>query len=316
LLGAGSFAQSMLLPHLRRSSLVRLRSVVTPSGLTARSAAERFGFEQCASDAEGALGDPEVTLVMIASRHDSHADLAVRALNAGKAVYVEKPLALTPSELSAIQEAYKASTSAFLMVGFNRRFAPLVCRLREFLDGTEEPLLMTYRVNAGYVPHEHWTQDLETGGGRILGEMCHFVDLLLFLASQRPIQVFAHVLPDMGHYSQDNVAVMIHFADGSVGTITYAANGDPGLGKERLEVFAGGRAAVLDDYRRLTLSVGSRRTVEKRRPDKGHRAEMESLIHALRNGSPSPVQFEAAALSTLTTFSILESLRTGQPTPV
>jgi polar amino acid transport system substrate-binding protein len=312
LLGAGNFAQSMLLPHLRRHSAVRLRAVVTPGGLTARSVAERGGFEVAAADAATALHDPEVKLVIVASRHNSHADLAVRGLQAGKAVYVEKPLALTPQELAAVRAAYEAATSPFLMVGFNRRFAPLVGALREFLADVQEPLLLQYRINAGYVARDHWTQDPEEGGGRIIGEMCHFIDLLLYLTGQPPVEVMAQALPDQGRYNRDNVAVLLRFAGGSTGTITYAANGDRGLDKERLEIFGGGRAAVLEDFRELILARNGKRTTRKSSPDKGHRAEMQALVEAVRQGASEPVPFAQAALSMMTTFAVVESVAANQ----
>ena len=322
LLGAGGFAQSMLLPHLRRHSNVRLRTVVTPSGLTARSVAERAGFEQCASEPEAALADPDIRLVIIASRHDSHAELAIRALEAGKAVFVEKPLTISPEQLSLVVEAYRQSAignqqSAFLMVGFNRRFAPLVVALRDFLAGAGEPLLFHYRVNAGYIPRDHWTQDPDVGGGRVIGEVCHFVDLLMHLVGRPPVEVYAHVLPDRGRYSGDNIAATLLFGDGSVGTITYAANGDRRLEKERLEVFGGGRAAILDNFRGLTLLSGGKRTVRKiNSPDKGHRAEMLALVEAVWQGKASPVPFDESVLATHVTFAIVQALKAGQPVPI
>jgi predicted dehydrogenase/threonine dehydrogenase-like Zn-dependent dehydrogenase len=313
LVGAGNFAQSMLLPALREHAHVRLRTVVTPGGLTARSVAERAGFEQAAADPAVALDDPEVNLVLIASRHDSHAELAARALAAGKAVFVEKPLALTRDELAAVRAAYVAAPNPFLMAGFNRRFAPLVVALRAFVAAAGEPLLMHYRVNAGFIPREHWTQDPVIGGGRVLGELCHFADLLLFLAGQPPVEVYARALPDQGRYSRDNVAVLVHFADGSAGTITYAANGDRGLDKERLEVFGGGRAAALDDFRELTLSAGGRRRVRRAGPDKGHRAEMLALVDALVAGQPAPIPFAQLVQATELTLAVVESLDSGGP---
>lgn len=321
LVGAGNFAQSMLLPHLSHNPSVRLRTVITPSGLTARSVAERSGFETCGAEPGIAFDDPAVQLVLIASRHDSHADLVTRALRARKAVFVEKPLALSSEQLAQITGVYgqlsaESGTLPFLMVGFNRRFAPLVVALRDFMASVGEPLLMHYRVNAGYIPSTHWTQDPEIGGGRLLGEVCHFIDLLQYLAGQAPAEVFAQALPDLGRYSRDNLAIMLRFADGGSGTITYAANGDRGLEKERLEVFGGGRAAVLEDFRQLTLAQGGRRTVKKSSPDKGHRAEMLALVQAVKAGSPSPVPFGASVIATATTLAVQEALATGLPVVV
>ncbi len=313
LLGAGNYAQSMLLPHLRSHPGVSLRSVITPSGLTARSAAERFGFAVCASDADIALYDPDVDLVLIASRHDSHADLVIRALKAGKSVFVEKPLALNADELASIQEAYASSDSPFVMVGFNRRFAPLVVSLRDFLQPAPEPMLLHFRVNAGMISVDHWLQDPQVGGGRVIGEMCHFIDLMAHLVAHPPVEVYAQGLPDSGRYSRDNLTATVRFLDGSVGTITYAANGDPGLEKERLEVFSAGKAAVLEDFRRLTLASGERRKVRRSKPDKGHKQELQTLIEAVRTGAPAPVPFQEAVRTTAATFAIVDSLTRGLP---
>ena len=319
LIGAGNFAQSMLLPHLKTSKYVRLRSVSTSSGLTARSVAERSGFEQCTSDNEQIFSDPAVRLVVIASRHSSHANLVVRALEMGKAVFVEKPLALSQEQLQQVAAAYATAAqrgeSPFVMVGFNRRFAPMAMELRNFIQRTREPLLMQYRVNAGYIARDHWTQDISEGG-RILGEVCHFVDLLSFLAGQPVVQIYASALPDNGRYSNDNLAVTLRLGDGSLGTITYAANGDRSLEKERIEVFAGGQAAVLDDFRQLTLAANGKKTVNKSSPDKGHRGEMLSLIDAVRQGVPSPISFIELERTTMATLAIVESLRTGRPVEI
>jgi predicted dehydrogenase/threonine dehydrogenase-like Zn-dependent dehydrogenase len=311
LVGAGSFAQSMLLPHLKGFSNVRLHTVADASGLTARSVAERAGFEQCVSNVQEVFDDPDIRLVVIASRHNSHADLVVRGLQAGKAVFVEKPLALSPNQLQQVIDAH--SSSSFLMLGFNRRFAPLVVALRKSMEGAGEPLLVNYRVNAGYVPRTHWTQDAEEGGGRIIGEVCHFVDLITNLIGHPPVQVFASTLPDRQRYNSDNLAAILRFADGSIGTISYVSNGDRGLAKERVEVFGGGRVAVLDDFKQLALYVGGKCKVKKSSPDKGHCAEMQALVEAVRKGLPSPIPFEQSVLATRTTFATLNSLATGQP---
>lgn len=326
LVGAGNFAQAMLLPQLRRHPDVFLRAVATAGGLAAASVADRAGFEISAADPAALFGDPGIDLVMIASRHQSHAALAAASLRAGKAVFVEKPLALSADQLAEVVTAYEETSQRarvdqavrppFLMVGFNRRFQPMVHSLREFMAQGHEPLLVHYRVNAGYVPREHWTQDADEGGGRIVGEMCHFVDLVLHLVGQPPNHVYAQVLPDLGRYNGDNVSAMIRFVDGSVATLIYAANGDRGLTKERIEIFGGGRAGVLEDFRKMTLAGGGRRHVRRSGPDKGHRAELTALVDAVKRGKSSPVAFEQAVDSMNVTFAIERSLRLGQPVNV
>jgi polar amino acid transport system substrate-binding protein len=312
LIGAGSFAQSMLLPHLRGRADVRLRSVATPSGLSARSVAEKFGFEQATSDSALVIADDAVDLVMIASRHDSHASTVAAALRGGKAVFVEKPLAIDESQL---REVIEARGSGFLMVGFNRRFAPLAGKLRDFTRSMSEPKVMTYRVNAGFIARDHWTQQ-PSNGGRIIGEGCHFVDLMLDIAAAPIVEVFAAAIPDGGRYSGDNVVATLRFADGSVGTLIYAANGASALEKERFEVLGGGKAAVLEDFKRLSLSVGTKTAVHRASPDKGHRNEIAETIAALREGRQAPIPFNEILMTTRATFAIAESLATGFPIPV
>ena len=313
LIGAGNFVQAFLLPELVRHPNLKLRTVITASGRTARSVAERYGFEQCASDPELAFEDANVDLALIGSRHDSHADLSIRALQAEKAVFVEKPLALNREQLSQVQAAYREAHSPFLMVGFNRRFAPLLVKMKTFFQDSQEALLVTYRINAGYLPDDHWVHDLDEGGGRIAGEVCHFVDLLCFLSAGSPVEVFAQTLPDQGRYHQDNLIAQLKFANGSLGTILYSANGDPALSKERLELFSAGRVAVLDDFRHLTLTHNGRSRTHKSKPDKGYRAEMRALIGAVIAGRSEPIPFAQAAASTSATLAILESIATGTP---
>jgi predicted dehydrogenase len=310
-IGAGSFAQGTLLPALAADGRVQLKTIATASGLTARGVAERFKFQNCAADAAAVLADSGVNAVVVATRHNSHASLVATAVGAGKAVFVEKPLAVDAEGLAQVVDAVSARPDALVMVGFNRRFAPLVTRLRAFLSGSPEPLLMTYRINAGHVPADHWVHDPEQGGGRIIGEVCHFVDLLAFLAGDQVMEVQAAALPDGGRYRQDNVAVTLRFARGSVGTIVYAANGDRALEKERIEVMTAGRSAVLDDYRTLTCYEQGRRRRSTMGVDKGHRAELRAFVQSVERGEPSPVSFRDAVHVTEVTLAIVAALSTG-----
>jgi predicted dehydrogenase len=244
---------------------------------------------------------------VIATRHDQHARLVVDALEAGKAVFVEKPLALTRAEVGRIVAAQRRG-GQLLLVGFNRRFSPLARAVRRHFAGRTEPLAAVARVNAGFLPREHWTQDPLEGGGRILGEACHFVDLLHYLVGSPPVEVDARLLPDAGRYSGDNVVATIQFADGSVGTLLYLANGDPGLAKERIEVSGGGRSAVIDDFREGLLYAGGKsRRVRGRGQDKGHRAELSAFLELLQGRGSAPLALEAAVASTLATIAIRES---------
>ena len=256
LLGAGGFASSTLIPAMKSAENTALISVCAATGSHAQHAARKFKFHECTTDEAKVLTHQEVNTVVIATRHNLHARQVLASLEAGKHVFCEKPLCLSEDELKAICRTYseiRSSKRMTLMVGFNRRFAPMVQRLKAFLMAIHEPLALNYRVNAGYLAPDHWLNDREQGGGRILGEMCHFVDLLAFLADSPIVEVAAKVVGNSPRYSADNVIASMRFANGSEGTITYVANGDRSFAKERIEVFGGGSTAVLDDFRRLDL---------------------------------------------------------------
>ena len=309
LIGAGSFARSTLLPALKDAG-AELAAVATEGGLSAADVAERFGFERAAS-AEEILADDGIGAVVVATRHSSHAALAAAALRAGKTVLVEKPLALSAEELLAVEGAL--AEGGALMVGFNRRFAPLTERLRAEIAGAPGHVLAA-RVNAGPLPADHWLHDPEEGGGRLLGEGCHFVDLLAHLAGSRPVSVHAAAAaqPERPLECADSLVASLRFADGAVASLVYSGAGDAHLPKERIEVFGAGTAAVLDDFRRLELYRGGRRTVVKSRKDKGHRAEIERFL-AVAAGRAEPPTAASYLDSTRATLALAESLRTGVP---
>lgn len=317
LLGAGAFATGTLLQAMMRVGAV-LTGVCAANGSHSRRAGEKFGFQYCATDEEQILRDLDVNTIVIATRHHLHAAQVQAALTAGKHVFCEKPLCLTVEELTGIIHAYTACATprgSVLMVGFNRRFAPMAVRMKEFLGIINEPLALHYRVNAGSLPPDHWTNDPEQGGGRILGEVCHFIDLLIFMAGAPPVDVQIRSLSHAGQYSGDNVVIAMQFANGSQGTISYVANGDKSYSKERLEVFGGGAVAVLDDFRRLELVRHGRKQIVRARfgQDKGHRGEWQAFADAIRKPSESPIPFAEIVLTTLVTLRTLESLHTGRP---
>jgi predicted dehydrogenase len=315
LLGAGNFAAGTLLPVLKGLSGVRLVGTCGATGPRSRRASEKFGFEYCTTDEDRVIRDPDVNTVAICTRHHLHASQTIAALRAGKHVFCEKPLCLSEVELSEVVSTYASGKAGQqLMVGFNRRFAPIARQMKEFFSDVSEPLAMHYRVNAGYVPPDHWVNDPEVGGGRILGEVCHFVDFLIFFAGSHPVEVRADSIANPGQYSGENVVISLRFANGSHGTISYLANGDRSFSKERVEVFGGGAVAVLEDFRRLE-TVRQRRTrmVRSRwRQDKGHRAEWQAFAKAVRSGGPSPIAFEDIVAATLTTLRIRDSISLGQ----
>ena len=321
MLGAGNFATAVLLPVLKTTANVELAGLASVSGATARAAATRFGFRYCTSDEQELLRDPTINTIVVATRHHLHAKQVVAALQAGKNVFCEKPLCISEAELAEVVQAYHHAQSngnrPMLMVGFNRRFAPLALRLREFFrtsNTSNEPLIMNYRVNAGFLPLTHWTQDPEQGGGRIIGEVCHFVDFLAWLASSPIASVHAAALPNGGHYRDDNLVATLGFEDGSIGTITYIANGDKNFPKARLEVFGAGSVGVLDDFRSLTLvrENRSQTTQSRLRQDKGHRGEWSAFANSIQGGGPSAIPISELINVTATCFEIPKSLRTGE----
>ncbi len=340
LLGVGNFAVRTLLPALKRVRGVDLVTASAANGSHARHAADKFGFASCTTNEFEILNNPAVNTVVIATRHHLHARQVIAALQCGKHVFCEKPLCLNEEELKEIIATHEKSTSArrLLMVGFNRRFAPLAVRMKKFLQEAGEPLALHYRVNAGFLPTDHWMNDPLQGGGRILGEVCHFVDLLCFLTGSVPVEVETHSLANSslsnsplsnpslsnpslsnpGKYSNDNVVCSLRFADGSQGTISYLANGDKAYSKERIEIFGGGSVAVLEDFRRLELVRGGKRRVfrSRLRQDKGHRGEFEAFVRAIQTGSESPIPFREILDTMLTTFALEESRCLGRPVTV
>ena len=314
LLGAGAFATGTLLPAIQATGGFRFVGVATATGPSSHHAAQKYGFTFATTEEREVLADARVNLVAVLTRHDQHARQIVAALDAGKHVFCEKPPALDEDELAAIVHADARARARILAVGYNRRFAPMVVRMRAFLGDVAEPLMVHCRVNAGVIPANHWVHDPAIGGGRIVGEGCHFVDLLSFLTGALPVRVRASGLPDDGPYREDNVVLMVEMENGSVGTIGYAAAGDRGLGKERVEAFGGGAAAVLDDYRTLELHRGgkAKRMKNRLRQDKGHRGEWEAIGRALRAGSGPPVPLESLVATSLTTFAAVRALRSGE----
>ena len=315
--GAGNFATAVMLPALRRTRDLALVSLVSARGLSAQSVGRKFGFERAETDFEALLGAADINTVAILTRHNLHAQQTAAALQAGKHVFCEKPLALSLQELEDIAAALRGGQT-LLAVGFNRRFAPFALQLKAFFQSLDEPLLMTCRVNAGPLPDTHWLQDPEQGGGRLIGEGCHFIDFLTYLCGQPPSRVFTAALSDAGPSHEDNFILTLEFPGGDVGQIVYAANGDRALPKERVEVFGGGRAAVLDDFRRLELISGGRRRAERSwlRQDKGHAAEWAAFVEAVRVAGPPPIPYDHIFGVTSASFAALESLRSGQPVAV
>jgi predicted dehydrogenase/threonine dehydrogenase-like Zn-dependent dehydrogenase len=319
LLGAGNFAVSTLLPAIKQIRGAELVGVCAANGSHARHAAEKFGFRYCATEEQGIVNNPDVNALVIATRHHLHATQVLAGIEAGKHIFCEKPLCLNEIDLAEIVSTRAASGHhLLLMVGFNRRFAPMAVKMKAFLDRIREPLALHYRVNVGFVDHDHWVNDPEQGGGRILGEVCHFIDFLTFLAGALPVEVQARSLTTLERYSEDNVIVSLRFANGSQGTISYLANGDRSYSKERVEVFGGGAVAVLEDFRRLELVRHGRGQIfrSRLRQDKGHGAALEAFAGAVCGSGELPIPFDEIVSTTLTTLGAVESRSLGKPVEV
>jgi len=308
-LGAGSFASGVMLPIVAKSG-ARLTGIASPSGTKAAAAARRFGFAFSSSKDEEVLADQGTGAVLVLSRHGAHAAQARAALAAGKHVWVEKPLCMDKAELEALAEAL-GKASGRLTVGFNRRFAPYTLELRRALAGAPGPKSILIRVNAGPLPAGHWTLDPAEGGGRLLGEGCHFIDWACFIAGGRPSSVSCRALGKAE--GEQDWSARLGFPDGSVADIVYTAQGDPAAGKERYEVHAGGLSAVLEDFRTLRIVSGGR--VASRRAwlkaDKGHAGLWEAFNKAV-GGGPAPMSWEEIEATMRTVFAARESLRTGR----
>jgi predicted dehydrogenase/threonine dehydrogenase-like Zn-dependent dehydrogenase len=311
-IGAGSFASSVIFPNLQSIKGVRLQSVATISGAGAASAQRAFKFQTTEQPAE-LLNNPNVDSVFILTRHDTHATQTAQALYAGKPVFVEKPLAIDREQLNHLEQVYmgqlQAGRAPFVMVGFNRRFAPFTERIREFFTGRREPMVIHVRVNAGYMPHDHWIQ---AQGGRIVGEFCHFVDWARTVIGSPIHSVTAAGLPNSTQFASDNVAVTLKFTDGSVANLLYLANGDRSIPKEFFEVFCEGAIARLHDFRTLELARNGKVQKFKSGQDKGHRRELQLTIEAVRDGKPSPISFEELVEVTGATLMVDQAVSTGE----
>jgi predicted dehydrogenase/threonine dehydrogenase-like Zn-dependent dehydrogenase len=307
-LGAGLYANATLLPVIKNNKDFELIGIASSGGLHAQHSGKKFGFQYATSSEDEIINDKNINTVAILTRHDSHADLVVKALKAGKHVFVEKPLAINSAQLSAISKQLNANPKSLLTVGFNRRFSPLAQTLSSFLLHRNEPLHAHYRVSAGYIPPNHWTQDSGIGGGRVIGEACHFIDLITYLVGAAPISVSAYALPNNGKYSEDNVSMTFTFPDGSIGVVDYLANGDKSMPKERLEVFCDGMVAVLDDYVSLAITKEGRKTVESMAQDKGWKNEMAEFAKVIKEGGKPPIPYQHLIGVTRSTFAALESI--------
>jgi|WetSurMetagenome_2_1015567.scaffolds.fasta_scaffold04836_5 predicted dehydrogenase/threonine dehydrogenase-like Zn-dependent dehydrogenase len=318
-IGAGNFAQSYLLPPLTTLH-VPLRGVVTSTPVNANAVAHKFGFAYCASDADEILKDPAVNAVFVASRHDSHAAYVVKALRAGKNVFVEKPLAINREQILTLQKELgnlHGKPRPHLTVGFNRRYSQPFTDIKGFFEGTQEPLSILYRVNAGFMPLSKWMQD-PTQGGRFIGEACHFIDCMSYLTNAQPVRVYAERVPSKNQATEtsDNISASIKFSDGSVGTLLYLALGEGTLPKEYCEVSGGGKSAVMNDFSDSFFYANGKRQRHSYDHGKGHNEEVAHFMKVVQGQEQPLLSVDSMVQTTLATIAAIESLRTGAPVPL
>lgn len=307
-IGAGSFAQNTLLPLMKNKC--NFVGVATSKGNNAKYVADKYGFAYCTGSAEDILSDKNINTIFITTRHNTHADYLIKSINSKKNVFVEKPLAMNEIELLAIKEAYEKSAKKNVMVGFNRRFSPAVQYLKNlFLD--DQPKTICMRINAGAIPREHWVNDSQVGGGRIIGEACHFIDLASFLAGRKIKSVSSFSMDDPDKLN-NSVVINLKFENGSSASLSYFSNGNKLVPKEYIEVFCGGIVAQIVDFKALKIYDKSLKKIKFTVQDKGHMNEINYFLDSIKDGKVCPIPFEESYHSTLVTFKVLESLSTGR----
>jgi len=313
LIGAGNFTKVTLLPALKGCD-VRLRTIASAGGVSGVHAGRKFGFEQATTDYRELLSDPAINLVVITTRHDLHAKMTLEALAAGKHVAVEKPLSVTSEELNEIRSAFASSAGLQLLVGFNRRFSPHAIKMRQLLAARSQPMCMSMMVNAGIIGSESWVNDPTVGGGRLIGEGCHWIDLMVYLTGSKVVQVSATRMGDAPGVAvrDDKMTVTLSFADGSIGTLHYFGNGHKSYEKETMEVFCDGRVLRLENFRTLRgYGWPGFSNMKLRRQDKGHAEEFRQLIGAIAGGGPAVMPFEEIDNVMRATFAAVESAHLG-----
>lgn len=314
LIGAGNFACGVILPILTKNKDIQLISVCSASGLSAQNAVQRFKFKKAVESPEQILNDKEIDLIFIATTHQLHADLTAQSLDAGKAVFVEKPLAITKEGLKKVMKA--AEKNPALMLGFNRRFSSHSAFLKRILKKCSGTSIFNYRVNALKIPGESWIHDINLGGGRIIGEVCHFIDLIQFLSDEKVSRVYASGIGnnDPDAKFQDNIIINLKLSKGSAGSIVYTSKGNALSGKEQLEIFCDGISLKIDDFRESRIFInGKKKSFKTLGQDKGHKNELESFVNAVKKSLPMPIAIEEIYNTTQSTFSIIDALKNDCP---
>ena len=288
--------------------------VATATGNDTRSISDKYGFQYATGNSDDIISDKNINTIFIATRHNLHAEYVLKGLQAGKNVFVEKPLCMTEQDLYEIVKVYNSRMTndqlpmTNLMLGFNRRFAPHIEKIKKIFSDNQ-PKAISYRINAGFIPADSWIQDKEIGGGRIIGEVCHFIDLAMFIAGAKIKSVSAFVMDDANNF-MDTLTVNLNFENGSIASIAYYSNGSKALKKEYLEVFSSGQTAIIDDFKKLKIYGKKEKKYKLMNQDKGHSKEVELFLKTIKNGDSTPIPFEDIYLSTLATFKVIESIKT------
>ncbi|MBA7519425.1 Inositol 2-dehydrogenase/D-chiro-inositol 3-dehydrogenase [subsurface metagenome] len=315
LIGAGNYAGGMLFPHIKKHPGVEIYGIATGTGISAEDTGKRYKAQLVTTDYRELLKTKKINTVFITTRHNLHAEQIVSSLKSGKHVFVEKPIALSLKELVSIKNSYRENQN-ILFVGYNRRYSSLANKLKEFFNDKNGAMSIIYRVNAGFIPKDHWTQDPGVGGGRIIGEVCHFIDFMIFLSNSLPGEVYTSGLSvkNEDQVVEDNISAVFRFKNGSIGTIIYTANGDSAMEKEYIEVFSNDKSAKLIDFKELYLYEGSKKKrIKLANQDKGQEEEIKYFFDLIKGDSEKRFSFDEVYYGSLATFKILESLRTGKP---
>jgi polar amino acid transport system substrate-binding protein len=311
-IGAGNFATMTMLPAMKSIDKYSLSVVADQNGAAAEHAKGKFGFSDATGDYKAVLGNPDIDVVFVTTRHNNHAQLVKESLQANKNVMVEKPLCLNEQQLYEIIEISEEKPQQQIMVGFNRRFAPLATEVKKQFEN-KGPFSINYICNAGFTPKDSWTQDPAIGGGRIIGEACHFIDWIVWFTGAAPVKVYAQSIGKESSkaFREDNVMISVQLDDGSIATISYLASGDKSYTKEHIEIFGGGCIGIIDDYKKGRF-VSSGVVKDLKGTSKGHREQWDAVATSIQLGQPMPIPFEEIVTSTWTTFKAIESLHTGQ----
>ncbi|MBL7107872.1 MAG: Gfo/Idh/MocA family oxidoreductase [Candidatus Cloacimonetes bacterium] len=312
LIGAGNFSQSVALPTLKNFK-INYNTLVDHNSTVLTDIARKYNFNTISSSMKDIFENELINVVMITTPHNNHANLVMECLKSKKNVFVEKPLSINEQDLVEIKKVYEKYPKS-LMVGFNRRFSTHAKKIKEFMSNSSTPLIMNYVINAGDIPSEHWVQDPKIGGGRIIGEVCHFLDFLQYISDSNPVSIFATSLKtnNMLYKNDDSLQVIISYKNGSIGSIVYHAVGDKSLPKEFFEVSAGNKTVKMHNYNTTEFySNGHKSKYRSKKQDKGFTQEYQQFFNSIINNNPSPISFESLYLTTLSTFRIIESIKTG-----